>query len=62
MQFSFRKKERCDRNLLYLLLMSRNLKVGKWTDINILTNCIQNIVHKSAMGNYFDGLNLQGYV
>jgi len=42
--------------------MSRNLKFGKWTDINILTNCIQNIVHKSAMGNYFDGLDLQRYM
>jgi len=30
--------------------MSRNLKFGQWTDINILTNCVQNIVHKSAMG------------
>lgn len=40
--------------------MSRNLKFGNWTDINILTNCVQNIDHQAAMGNYFDGLSLQG--
>jgi len=31
--------------------MSRNLKFGQWTDINILTSCVQNIVHKSALRN-----------